>query len=322
MSRRESGPSRRGATLGLVLAVLLATAMALGAPPAAPRAEAKDFQRDWQAWHRERIERLKAESGWLTLVGLHWLSPGENRFGSEPSLAVPLPSGRAPLRAGTLTVDGRTVRVTADAGSGLTINGGPIQPGVSRELKTDADGAPDILMIGTLAFHVIRRGDRLGVRVKDPESQVRRDFTGIDTFPAATRWRITAAFVPYPKPKEIEIPTVLGTVEKMQAPGVVKFRVDGQELSLEPVIEDPLDPSLFFIFRDRTSGRETYGSGRFLDADMPKDGKVVLDFNRATNPPCAFTPYATCPLPPKSNSLPIRIEAGEKAWHGKGAPEH
>jgi uncharacterized protein (DUF1684 family) len=163
---------------------------------------------------------------------------------------------------------------------------------------------------------VIKRGDRVGVRVKDSRSPVRTDFKGLDYFPLDPAWRMTGTFVPYDAPKKVPIPTVLGTTETMEAPGLVKLTIDGKELTLEPVIEDPTDPKLWFIFKDGTSAKETYGGGRFLYADMPKDGKVVVDFNQAYNPPCAFTPYATCPLPPKQNWLPIRVEAGEKVFAG------
>ena len=144
---------------------------------------------------------------------------------------------------------------------------------------------------------MIKRGDRIGVRVKDAQSPVRTQFKGLDYFPVSPAWRVTGTFVPYDTPKKVEIPTVLGTTETMEAPGVVKLSIDGKEVTLEPVVEDPKDPMLWFIFKDATSNKETYGGGRFLYADMPKDGKVVVDFNQAYNPPCAFTPYATCPLP-------------------------
>jgi len=161
---------------------------------------------------------------------------------------------------------------------------------------------------------VIKRGDRIGVRVRDPKSPVRTGFKGLEYFAADPAYKVTAEFVPYEKPRKMPVPTVIGTVEEMDAPGRVRFVIAGKELWLDPVVEDPKEPSLFFIFKDETSGRETYPAGRFLYADMPKDGKVVLDFNKAYNPPCAFTPYATCPLPPKRNALPVRIEAGEKKY--------
>ena len=141
-------------------------------------------------------------------------------------------------------------------------------------------------------------------------------FKGIDYYPADPKWRVEGTFVPYDAPKKVEIPTVLGTTDTMEAPGLVKLTIDGTEVSLEPVVEDPDKPSLWFIFKDQTSNKETYGGGRFLYSEMPKDGKVVVDFNQAYNPPCAFTPYATCPLPPKQNWLPVRVEAGEKVFAG------
>jgi uncharacterized protein (DUF1684 family) len=157
---------------------------------------------------------------------------------------------------------------------------------------------------------VIQRGDRYGIRLKDKNSRFRREFTGLHYFPVREQYRLTARFVP--DARKIPIPNILGQTESVSSPGYVEFTLDGRKLRLTPVEESP--GSLFFIFRDLTSGKETYGSGRFLDTDMPKNGQVVLDFNKAYNPPCAFTPFATCPLPPKENRLPVRIEAGEMKY--------
>jgi uncharacterized protein (DUF1684 family) len=181
-------------------------------------------------------------------------------------------------------------------------------------LRTDADGKPDVLKLGRISFFVLRRGDRFAIRVKDPESAALKAFKGVENFPVDPSSRVTARFEPYSTPREVGIPTVLGTTVKMRAPGQVRFKLRGRTLILQPVQEDPADGQLFFIFRDGTSGRETYPAGRFLYADAPKDGKVVLDFNKAINPPCAFTPFATCPLPPEQNRLKVRIAAGEKKY--------
>ena len=273
-----------------------------------------DFQKTEQTWRDGRVKRLQSPNGWLTLVGLHWLQPGENVFGSDPDCAVPLPVGKAPKRAGALILDAAgAVRIKPEPGVALTIDGKPI---TERVLGDDTAEKTDVVALGDLSFFVIKRGDRIGVRVKDAQSPVRTHFKGLDYFPADPRWRVSATFVPYDAPKKVPIPTVLGTTETMEAPGLVRFTVDGKEMSLEPVIEDPNDPMLWFIFKDTTSAKETYGGGRFLYADMPKNGKVVVDFNQAYNPPCAFTPYATCPLPPRQNWLPVRVEAGEKAFAG------
>jgi uncharacterized protein (DUF1684 family) len=161
-------------------------------------------------------------------------------------------------------------------------------------------------------MYVIERGGRFALRVKDPESARRRSFRGLDWFPVRESYRVTARFVPYEPPKAIPIANVLGTVEPMPSPGYVVFSLNGREFHLDPVLEDPAAKELFFIFRDETAGKQTYPAGRFLYADLPKDGRVVLDFNKAYSPPCAFTSFATCPLPPRQNRLDVRIEAGEK----------
>lgn len=281
-------------------------------PADVPSGSSKEaFLKDLEQWRKTRDANLRRETGWLTLVGLDWLSEGENPFGSDPSNAVTLPKGKAPAKAGVLLLDHGSVRVKAIPEVNLSLNGKPVS---EQALKSDADGSPDILSLGGLSFYVIKRGDRFGIRVKDSQSPVRLNFKGIASFPADPAYQVTADFVPYATPKEVHIPTVLGTEDIMQAPGYVRFKLFGKDMTLEPVIEDPKAPELFFIFRDKTSGKTTYPAGRFLYAAMPKDGKVVLDFNRSYNPPCAFTPFATCPLPPPQNRLTIAVKAGEKTY--------
>ena len=275
------------------------------------------FQKTEQAWRDGRAKRLTSPNGWLTLVGLHWLEPGENVFGSDPDCAVPLPAGKAPKRAGVLVLESGVVRIKPAPDTGFMLDGKPV---VAQALADDTMEKPDVVTRGDLSFVAIKRGDRVGIRVKDSQSPVLKNFKGLDYFPADPKWRVTASFAPYAAPKKVTIPTVLGTTESMEAPGLVTFTIDGKTLTLEPVVEDPSDAKLFFIFKDQTSAKETYGAGRFLYADMPKDGKVVVDFNQAYNPPCAFTPYATCPLPPTKNWLAIRVEAGEKAFAGGHVP--
>lgn len=269
------------------------------------------FEAATKAWHKERVARLSAEGGWLSLVGLHWLSEGENDFGSHAELAVPLPGSGLPASAGSLVLEGGKVRLKVQPGSGLLVNGKPAADG---PLATDESGKPDLLKAGRVTFFLLKRGDRFGVRAKDPESPARKSFKGIDTYAANPAFRIVADFIPHPKPRKVEMSTVIGTVETHDSPGVVRFTLHGKTYALEPVVEDPQHPELFFVFKDATSGRTTYPAGRFLYAAMPKDGKVILDFNRAYNPPCAFTPYATCPLAPKANRLDVAIEAGEKNY--------
>jgi uncharacterized protein (DUF1684 family) len=271
------------------------------------------FLKSEQDWRDGRVKRLTSPNGWLTLVGLHWLQPGENVFGSDPDCAVPLPAGKAPKRAGVLVLEKETVRVKPEPGAALMVDGKPL---TERVLGDDMADQTDVVTLGDLSFFIIRRGEKIGVRVKDAQSPVRTQFKGLDYYPADPKWQITGTFVPFETPKKVEIPNVLGTTETMESPGLVKLVIDGKDVTLEPVVEDPKNPLLWFIFRDQTSAKETYGGGRFLYSKMPKDGKVVVDFNQAYNPPCAFTPYATCPLPPKENSLPVRVEAGEKVFAG------
>jgi uncharacterized protein (DUF1684 family) len=221
-----------------------------------------------------------------------------------------LPDPSVPDIAGLLVV-GPDSEVIAfcEEGAGVEINGEPLTETV---LKTDADGKPDVITAGRIQFYVIDRDGRLGARVKDPEAPTRRDFEGISYFPTDPSFKVEATFEPYGEAREVAIPTVLGTDTTMLAFGVLHFAIDGQDLTLEPYAGSAEDETLFLIFRDQTSGETSYGAGRFLSADAPgDDGTTVLDFNRAVNPPCAFTPYATCPLPPPQNILDVPIEAGE-----------
>ena len=251
------------------------------------------FQSELADWRKSREAALRSDGGWLTVTGLFWLRDGPNRFGKDASNEIVLPDG--PARAGAFTL--RNGKVTAAMG------------GSTRQLRPDSD---DVLKVGRLSLFAIQRGGRYGIRLKDPESQYLREFHGLEYFPADEAFRITARFVS--EPRKISIVNVLGQTEQGDCPGYAAFRLHGQDVRLYPVLEEPDAKELFFIFRDQPSGKETYGAGRFLYSDLPRDGKVVLDFNKAYNPPCAFTPYATCPLPPKENRLPVRVEAGEKTY--------
>lgn len=277
--------------------------------PSAHSPARTDFIADTRAWHEARIKRLTAEDGWLTLVGLHWLKEGTNRFGSASANEVVFPA-TAPSLVGTFFRRGSAVSVTIEPGQTLQMNGKPFQGGI---LRSDAEGSPDVLELGRLHFYVIKRGDKIGIRVKDPQSEARRNFHGIETYPPSASWRLEARFEPAPAPRTLAIPNVLGAVEEMPSPGTAVFSWNGAEYRLDPVVE-PGSDKLFFVFADATNRTETYGAGRFLYADMPRDGKVTLDFNRAYNPPCAFSAFATCPLPPRQNRLPVRVEAGEKRY--------
>jgi uncharacterized protein (DUF1684 family) len=266
------------------------------------------YRRDVEAWRQHRLESLTADGGWLTVAGLFWLEPGANTFGAATTNRIRLPAHSAPPRAGTFTLDAG--RVTVDVLPGVAITAGG-QPVARKVLRSDASGEPDVLALGALTMQIIDRGGRLGVRLKDLRSELRRSFKGLTWYPVNPALRVTAHFMARSQPTRLEIPSVIGVTESMPSPGTAEFELAGKTYRLDPVLE-PGESRLFFIFRDATAGRTTYGAGRFLYAEPPRDGKVVLDFNQAYSPPCAFTPYATCPLPPPQNRLPIAIEAGEK----------
>lgn len=297
------------ATLALVLTALAAPSFAgQGAKPQEPTVTApEDLRKDVDAWHARRIDRLKAEDGWLSLVGLHWLEEGENPAGSGKDAKVELPAS-APALLGTYTRRGKEVSFAPAKGAQISIDGKPFAGGA---IKTDASGKADVLRAESLQLLVIERGDKLGVRVRDSEAKTRKSFHGIARFPVSADWRKQAQFIPAKPGESIPIPNVLGTVEDAPLAGTAVFTHHGQEHRLVATQEGD---SLFFVFGDETNRTDTYGAGRFLYSKLPKDGKVVLDFNRAYNPPCAFTAYATCPLPPKGNKLKVRIEAGEKRY--------
>ena len=283
-----------------VIAVM--TAAGTNAPPALQTLVAQT-----NTWHQQRTARLEAEDGWLTLVALDWLEEGPNPAGSAADAKVALPKS-APAQLGTYTRHGKSVSFAPAKGVAVTLSGKPFPGGA---VKTDEAGDPDVLKVGTLQLLTIVRGDRVGVRVRDSASEVRRDFKGIDRFPVTTEWRKVAAWEPA-KPGQVEhIVNVLGDVEEEPLAGTAIFTHQGQAYRLEAVTEDG---SLFFVFGDETNRDTSYPAGRFLTAALPKDGHVVLDFNRAYNPPCAFTRFATCPLPSRGNKLKLRIEAGEKRY--------
>lgn len=258
-----------------------------------------------EKWRQQRQESLKAENGWLTVAGLFWLKEGESTMGMGAGNSFVLPPGSAPEKVGTFDFHGGKASFQAAPGVEVTVNGKPV---ASASLAADSAGSPDVLRIGNLSMFVIQRGSRFGVRLKDKDSEARRRFTGTHWFPVAEEYRVTAKFVPYTPPRKIAVPNILGDVDQEASPGYVEFTLQGKQLRLDPVSEGD---GLFFIFKDLTAGKETYPPGRFLFTDLPRNGEVVLDFNQAVNPPCAFTPYATCPLPPAQNHLSISIEAGE-----------
>ena len=277
------------------------------APRVAAQQTDEAYDEQIRKWRDDYDTRLKQDDGWLTVAGLFWLKKGDNGFGTGLSNEILLPEGSAPEFAGAFIFhDGKT-RLLAKAGAALLLNGRPVQ--TEMPLTPDLPGGkPDRVTLGRLSMIVIKRGDRYGIRLWDKAASARRDFKGSRWFPIKASYRITAPFTSYAQPKMIPILNVLGDSEDNSSPGYVTFEIDGMRFHLEPLVEDS---QLFFLFKDLTSGKQTYPSGRFLYTGLPKDGKVVLDFNKAYNPPCAFTSYATCPLPPRQNFLAAAIEAGE-----------
>jgi uncharacterized protein (DUF1684 family) len=280
---------------------------------AATGADAAAIDTETQAFHDKRIATLTREDGWLSVVGLAWLNDGANVAGSAEGSAVRFPQG-APERIGVFMRGPSGVSFEASPGVRVTASG-PLAITGSIPLAIGPEEESEVLTTGRFLFYVIRRGDRFGVRIKDPQSAARRNFHGIPMFPPSVAWRIEARFEPAPAGSMLAVQNVLGQSEPTPTPGTAVFRIAGKEYRLAPTQEGD---SLFFVFADETNGKESYGSGRFLNTPLPKDGKVILDFNQAINPPCAFTAYATCPLPPKGNRLPLRVEAGEKAAGAHG----
>jgi uncharacterized protein len=266
-------------------------------------------------WREDRVHRLTGADGWLSVVGLAWLQDGENPVGSAPENRVHLPRG--PAHVGTIRVKEGAAVATFDAGSGVTRDGKPVS---ALDLQDDSVGEPTVLRLSSLAFYVIRRGGRLAVRIKDQDSPARKAFTGIESFPVDLRWRVRARFVPSPSERSVHVPTVLGMTETYQVPGSVEFDHEGHALRLEAFLEEG-ETDLFLVFGDLTNRSETYGGGRYLYATrLDEQGVVIVDFNKAYNPPCVFTPFATCALPLPENRMPIRIEAGEKVYRGSTLP--
>ena len=270
--------------------------------------EVSPYQQSVEKWRQSYEAQLKADDGWLTVSALLWLHEGENSFGSAADNAIVLPYSYVPAKAGHFDLhEGKTV-IHVNPGVPITLRGKPV---VSMELRPDSK--EDRLTLGDLNFFVHASGKRYAIRVKDKNSQLRKNFKGLRWFPVNEAYRFNARFVAYPKPREVEIKNLLGDRGPAYFSGYVAFALGGKEYRLDA--EDNGSGGLFIVFRDLTSKKDTYQAARFLDADPPKDGHVEIDFNKAYNPPCAYNRYATCPLPTARNRLPVEIPAGEKRYH-------
>ena len=266
------------------------------------------------AWRAERDRGLRNPDGWLTLVGLHWLRPGENRFGADPANEVVLAGAGIPPLAGSLWRNGTRVHLVP-ASPRLTVTADLDQPAGEGDLTDDVEGPATVLALGDLRLHTIRRGDRIGLRVRDRNAPALLGFTGMTHFPVDASWRVTGHLDVAPAGATARITDITGEAQDLPHRGEFAFEREGAVQRLT-ALEDGDDGSLWLIFADGTSGAETYAGGRFLTTDpVAADGSVVADFNRAYNPPCVFSPYATCPMPPPQNRLPMRVEAGELVYH-------
>ncbi|MGA8430000.1 MAG: DUF1684 domain-containing protein [Candidatus Sulfotelmatobacter sp.] len=295
----------------LAIVVLLSVVSFLFIPPgvgaaSSPSVSAPDaaYVQSYEKWKAELTDDLK--QNWVPLAGLYWLKPGANSFGADPANAVVFPKG--PAHAGEFDLEGKDVTMKVVADAHATVAGKPLQ---TAKLDSDVSGHPSLVEMNTLQFHVIVRGDRVGIRLKDSDSAAAHNFRPLAFYPLDMNYVVTATWEPSDGKSTIDIPNVLGDVTPTPIAGVVVFKINGQEVRLTDLSGDPAK-DLFFVFNDLTAKSDTYPGGRFLYTEPVVDGKVVLDFNRAHNPPCAVTPYATCPLAPKENRLRVAIPAGEK----------
>ncbi|MGC9990227.1 MAG: DUF1684 domain-containing protein [Terriglobales bacterium] len=302
--------------------VAMVSLLAAGADDQSSDKSSRDqasWQRDLLAWRAQRATNLQAPEGWLSLIALGWLQEGDNTFGSAEDSRVQI-AGKAPAHIAVVHLEKGALRLLPPVGGfpkDLLLDG---QPAKEQVLFADDADKPSKLTIGTITIIVIHRDDRFALRVKDLQAPTRTAFHGLRWYEPNPAYRVHARWIPYNPPKTLDIPTVLGTTTHMPAPGAAEFTIDGKVVRLEPVLEDPKATDLFFILRDATSKTTTYGAGRFLYTDFPdhglnQPGELWLDFNRLYNPPCSFTPYATCPLPPPRNRLSVPIPAGEQRYH-------
>jgi uncharacterized protein len=301
-----------------VLLAMLAQSLVSGSD-AQDRDERGSWQRDLLAWRAQRATGLQAPDGWLSLIALGWLREGDNSFGTAEDSRVQI-TAKAPPHIAIVRLGKGGLRLLPPAEGfpkDLLVDG---QSAREQDLFADDADKPSKLTISTLTILVIHRDDQFALRIKDLQAPTRAGFHGLRWYAPNAAYRVHARWIPYSPPKVLDIPTVLGTTTHLPAPGAAEFTLDGRVLRLEPALEDPKSTELFFILRDATSKTTTYGAGRFLYTELPdhgvsQPGEVWIDFNRLVNPPCAFTPYATCPLPPAQNRLSVSIPAGEQRYH-------
>jgi hypothetical protein len=291
--------SRSSAILGIVTLVAVVAA----GVTVAWAADAS-YAASVEKWRQKREANLKSDDGWLTVSGLFWLHDGDNRFGSSPVNDMELPEGY-PAEAGVFEFHAGKTIVHMNPGVAATMEGKLIQ---TTELAPDSDP----IVMGDISLAVHGSGDRYAIRMRDKNSKLRKDFQGLRWFPIDESYRVVGRWVPYDKPREVVSQNILGDINRSQAAGYVEFTLHRQSLRLEPEQND--EKGMEFVFRDLTAGKETYHAARFLVTGPIKDSKVIMDFNEAYNPPCAFNPFTTCPLPIPENRLKVRVEAGEMSY--------
>lgn len=263
------------------------------------------YEEQLRQWHEKRVESLKAESGWLNLAGLFWLHEGSNTFGGAEENDILFPRDRSHQFLGEFILNKDKIVVKAKPDAQIFNGDEPV-----TQLDIFPDGRPVTLRHQSLRWFVIKRGEKYAIRLRDLESEFLKGFTSIERYPVQDRWRVKARFVPT-KGRTVSITDITGRTDDQVSPGKLVFSINGKEYNLDAVGKPE---NLFIIFADQTNKTETYGSGRFLYSSVEPDGTAWLDFNKAINPPCAFSPYATCPLPPKQNKLALAVSAGEKRY--------
>lgn len=289
----------------LILVVMIMSCSSGDAP------QDPEFVKAEMDWRETRDQSLRKPTSWLTIAGLHWLEEGENTFGTAEHHPVRLPEGSAPADCGKFTLKDGQVKFTAARGVDFKIGDEIVR---KRDLKGDDTREQDVLEINALKMWVIKREDRIAIRLRDQNAKRFQEYSGLKFFPPKEKFKLVADFVAYPELKKQLISSVVGTKSEMTIPGYLKFELDGKEYQLDVFGSSPDAERFFIVMKDGTSGDETYGASRFMSATKLENNKVDLNFNRAYNPPCAYTPYATCPLPPPQNILTVRIEAGEMMY--------
>ena len=267
------------------------------------------YEKEMQTWQQKRIQALKDPNGWINLTGLFWLKPGKNSFGSAPTNDFVYQHKNMPSKAGYFLWENQQVYWVSNSGISIKINDSLITKDlVFEEGKNQAS----LMALGSLRWNIIQREEKIGVRLRDLASPLLTSFKGTERFALDSNLKLIAHLEPVQQNKLL-IANVLGQISPLASPGKLVFNIKGTTYTLDALEEGE---ELFILFGDATSGKETYPAGRFLYTNKPDaNGNTILDFNKAFNPPCAFTKFATCPLPPKQNILPIAIKAGEKNYH-------